>query len=205
MIDHVSLRVTDLERSVELYKAALAPLGYKVQAEFPGVVGLGVPGGQMDFWITKTDKPINHVAHIGFGGTRAQVDAFYTAAISAGAMDNGAPGGREMYSPVYYGAFVLDYDGNNIEVCSHEDPLAQKAKRAVQTAKKAIQRLVGSGKKAAPKAAAKAGKKAAAKAGKKAAPKAGKKAAAKAAPKPAAKKPAAKKPAAKKPAAKKKR
>lgn len=117
MIDHLSLRVRDLDKSKAFYAAALAPLGYTVMMEFPGVAGLG-EGGKPDFWIG--GGPAGEPTHIAFrAASRELVDAFHKAALAAGAKDNGAPGVRPQYHPAYYGAFVLDPDGNNIEAVHH--------------------------------------------------------------------------------------
>src|SRR5262245_60677467 len=117
MIDHVSVYVSDLKKARDLYAAALAPLGYEVIMEFPFAVGLGV-NKKPDLWlgIGGARQGGQHVAIRAAG--RAQVRAFYDAAIAAGATDNGKPGVREIYHPNYFGAFVLDFDGNNLEaVC----------------------------------------------------------------------------------------
>jgi predicted lactoylglutathione lyase len=124
MIDHVSLRVQDFERAVAFYRAALAPIGYEVVMEFSGAAGLGA-GGKPDFWIMQSDPPI-HATHVAFASERALVDAFHAAAVAAGGSDNGAPGLRPEYHPHYYGAFVFDPEGNNVEVVSHGDPAAAK-------------------------------------------------------------------------------
>jgi catechol 2,3-dioxygenase-like lactoylglutathione lyase family enzyme len=125
MLDHVSLRVSDLPRALAFYKAALAPIGYAVGMEFPGGAGLGEPG-KLDLWIAQTEKTI-HPAHIAFRTDRASVDAFHAAALAAGGSDNGGPGVRTEYHPHYYAAFVIDPEGNNIEVVCHEAPGARKA------------------------------------------------------------------------------
>ena len=118
MIDHMGLAVTDLDASVAFYTRALAPLGYEVVLRFPQVVGFGV-AGKPDFWIAAgapTDK-----LHVAFRATgRGQVRAFYEAALAAGGRDNGPPGIREIYHPNYYGAFVHDPDGHNIEAVCHD-------------------------------------------------------------------------------------
>lgn len=131
MIDHISLRVQDFERAVAFYKAALAPIGYQVVMEFSGAAGLGA-GGKPDFWIMQSEPPIN-VTHVAFASERAHVDAFHSAAIAAGGSDNGAPGLRPEYHPHYYGAFIFDPEGNNVEVVCHADPTTPKpaAVRAV--------------------------------------------------------------------------
>jgi catechol 2,3-dioxygenase-like lactoylglutathione lyase family enzyme len=124
MIDHVGLRVLDFARIREFYAAALAPLGYTPLADvtkeqtgsYEGT-GFGADG-KASFWIgdgPRAGGPI-HVAFLA--KSRADVDRFHDAAIAAGGRDNGKPGVRDHYSPNYYGAFVLDPDGNNVEaVC----------------------------------------------------------------------------------------
>jgi catechol 2,3-dioxygenase-like lactoylglutathione lyase family enzyme len=118
MIDHTGLTVTDIGRSEAFYKAALAPLGYQVLMSWEVYRGLGVPP-KLDFWIGQ-GKP-NPPVHIAFrAANRAAVDAFYAAALAAGARDNGPPGPRPHYHQNYYGAFVLDPDGYNIEAVCHD-------------------------------------------------------------------------------------
>jgi catechol 2,3-dioxygenase-like lactoylglutathione lyase family enzyme len=118
MIDHMGIQVTDLDASVAFFTQALAPLGYKLIMRFEGGAGFGVDG-KPDFWLgpgKPTDKL--HVAFRAKG--RAEVRAFHAAALAAGGTDNGAPGVREIYHPNYYGGFVRDLDGHNIEACCHE-------------------------------------------------------------------------------------
>jgi catechol 2,3-dioxygenase-like lactoylglutathione lyase family enzyme len=124
MLDHVSLRVQDLPRAVAFYRVALAPIGYRVAMEFPSAAGLGEPG-KTDLWITLTERPL-HPAHIAFRTDRARVDAFHAAALAAGGTDNGAPGVRADYHPNYYAAYVIDPEGNNIEVVCHDPPGMRK-------------------------------------------------------------------------------
>jgi catechol 2,3-dioxygenase-like lactoylglutathione lyase family enzyme len=133
MLDHVSLRVADYDRSKSFYAAALAPLGYTLAME--SASGAGFRRGFIpDFWI-KQGEPMSLGArpepqepagcggpavHVAFAGdNRTTVDAFHRAALAAGARDNGAPGLRPNYHPNYYGAFVLDPDGYNIEAVCH--------------------------------------------------------------------------------------
>jgi catechol 2,3-dioxygenase-like lactoylglutathione lyase family enzyme len=118
MIDHTGLSVTDVAKSKAFYRAALAPLGYAVIMEFEEAVGFGVPP-KPDFWIgrSKPDMPAVHVAFRA--SNRQEVDAFYGAALAAGGRDNGPPGLRPHYHANYYGAFVLDPDGHNIEAVCH--------------------------------------------------------------------------------------
>jgi catechol 2,3-dioxygenase-like lactoylglutathione lyase family enzyme len=125
MIDHTSLSVADYEAAKKFYSAALAPLGITIIMEFPksmtgnaDVAGYGW-NGKPFFWLANSGKTTPHL-HLAFRAqNRAQVKAFYDAAIAAGGRDNGGPGLREMYHPNYYGAFVLDADGHNIEAVSH--------------------------------------------------------------------------------------
>jgi catechol 2,3-dioxygenase-like lactoylglutathione lyase family enzyme len=128
MIDHTGLLVKDAARSRRFYDGALAPLGYavlmEVPTEFTGgkvVLGYGV-APKPDFWIAE-GVPNDPRIHIAFHAeSRALVDAFYRAALAAGGKDNGPPGLRPHYHPNYYGAFVLDPDGNNIEAVFHGAP-----------------------------------------------------------------------------------
>jgi catechol 2,3-dioxygenase-like lactoylglutathione lyase family enzyme len=118
VIDHISLTVSDFMRSKAFYEAALGAIGYGVLREFDGgVAGFGVPP-KPDFWIRAGQQNISPV-HVAFSvDSRELVDAFYAAAMAAGGRDNGKPGLRSHYHPDYYGAFVLDLDGHNIEaVC----------------------------------------------------------------------------------------
>jgi catechol 2,3-dioxygenase-like lactoylglutathione lyase family enzyme len=144
MIDHVSVRVQDLEKALAFYRVALAPVGYDVLMEFPDTVGLGA-GGKPDLWLSKTDKPVNPV-HVSFACDRMRVDAFHRAALEAGGTDNGPPGVRADYHPNYYAAFVLDPEGNNLEAVCHVDPNAVVATPSAMRARPA--------RKAAPRKAA---------------------------------------------------
>ena len=118
MIDHIGMSVTDVATSKAFYTSALAPLGYGVIMEFAGDVGFGVPP-KPDFWIGPTGDDVQPT-HIAFrADDRKQVDAFYKAAMAAGGRDNGPPGLRPEYHANYYGAFVFDPDGNNIEAVCH--------------------------------------------------------------------------------------
>ena len=127
MIDHIGMPVGSIARATAFYLKALAPLGIaimiEVSAEETGhgaAVGFG-SAGKPFFWIGEGFRPAGdqHI-HVAFAApTRAAVDAFYAAAIAAGARDNGPPGLRPHYHANYYGAFVLDPDGNNIEAVCH--------------------------------------------------------------------------------------
>ena len=125
MIDHTGISVSDFGRAKAFYLSALAPLGYRLIKELPssmapaGAMGMGVPP-KPDFWIAggAPQSPRQHVAFRA--ASRTEVDAFYQAAIAAGGKDNGPPGIRAHYHPNYYGAFVLDLDGHNIEAVCHD-------------------------------------------------------------------------------------
>ena len=119
MIDHVILNVKNLASSRKFYEAALEPLGYSVIMSSPQGVGFG-DAGKPDFWIALRE-PGNTGVHVAFGSrSRNRVKEFHQAALKAGGVDNGPPGIREHYHKDYYGAFVLDPDGNNIEVVCHQ-------------------------------------------------------------------------------------
>ena len=119
MFDHVGLTVSNLDRSRAFYAAALAPLGVTELMRFEGAAGFG--GDRPQLWIVEGDvaqpSPRTHVAFAAV--TRLEVDAFHRAAMEAGGVDNGAPGLRPHYHPDYYGAFVLDPDGHNVEAVCH--------------------------------------------------------------------------------------
>jgi catechol 2,3-dioxygenase-like lactoylglutathione lyase family enzyme len=132
MLDHVSIRVANYDRSKAFYEAALAPLGYTLAMEVASGAGFG-RSFKPDFWI-KQGEPMSLASaethelagcggasiHVAFvSDDHSMVDAFYRAALAAGGQDNGAPGLRPEYHPNYYGAFVLDPDGYNIEAVCH--------------------------------------------------------------------------------------
>ena len=120
MIDHVGLRTTQLEAMIVFYEAALAPLGYTKMFEYDGAVGLGRDGNP-DLWIGRDNKAGSNI-HLALSvQSRAIVDEFYKAALAAGGKDNGGPGLRPEYTPTYYAAFVLDPDGNNLELVCHSN------------------------------------------------------------------------------------
>ncbi len=118
MLDHVGIPVSDFERSKRFYEQALSPLGYGLIMEpRRGAAGLG-RSGKPDFWVFQGEP--GRAVHVAFAAEdRASVDAFHEAAIAAGGHDNGRPGLRPEYHPTYYGAFVLDPDGNNVEAVRH--------------------------------------------------------------------------------------
>jgi len=128
MLDHLAIAVADKARSKAFYEKALAPLGYSVLKEVEQFgIGFGVAQGPLksrdphgDFWIYEA-PPFADRFHLAFSAqNRTAVDAFYRAALAAGATDNGPPGMRPHYHEHYYAAFVLDPDGYNIEAVCHE-------------------------------------------------------------------------------------
>ena len=125
MIDHIGFPVGDFERSKAFYTVALAPLGFKLLKDIDlsdetgpgGYAGFGAEKPQ--FWIG-SGKPMTGRLHVAFAAQdRQMVRAFYDAALAAGAKDNGPPGLRPHYHQNYYGAFVLDPDGHNVEAVTH--------------------------------------------------------------------------------------
>lgn len=132
MIDHISLRVSDFQRSLAFYERALAPLGYKLvfSNDTEQYAGLAGPDRER-IWIGRNDGPRGY-AHIAIlTPDRSTVRRFHEEALQAGGRDNGPPGLRPMYSPNYYGAFVLDPDDHNIEaVCFAKDEYAKPAASA---------------------------------------------------------------------------
>lgn len=124
MIDHLSFRVRNLARSRDFYAQALAPLGYTPQREVTPEMRAGFVGvafgrdGMPSLWLSEGEP--SGSLHLGLvARDRKAVDAFHAAALRAGGKDNGAPGVRAIYHPNYYGAFVFDPDGNNLEAVCH--------------------------------------------------------------------------------------
>lgn len=119
MLDHVTIGISDIERSKAFYDAALRSLGIsRLYAEGAEFAGYGIHPKAF-FWIGQRGTPQTG-AHIAFtANDRATVDRFYDDAIKAGGRDNGRPGIRPHYHANYYGAFVLDPDGHNIEAVCH--------------------------------------------------------------------------------------
>ena len=117
-VDHLTLRVRDLAASRAFYEAALAPLDVQVLEAGDEVV-FG-PKGAEDLALAQGDPPSGPI-HLAFlARNREQVDAFHRAALAAGGTDNGAPGLRPQYHAGYYGAYVIDPDGNNVEAVFHD-------------------------------------------------------------------------------------
>lgn len=126
MIDHTGIGVADVGRSSDFYDAALGALGFRRVMQLPGDSGTDGIGYGVDypvFWIDRF-HPYGVKQHTAFAAkSRAEVDAFYSAAMNAGGIDNGSPGLRDTsngYPPGYYAAFVIDPDGNNIEAVFRE-------------------------------------------------------------------------------------
>lgn len=125
MIDHTGFQVSNASQSRSFYDRALAPLGYRVLMEVPkehtgGRVVLGYGAHKPEFWLSEGEPSAPRI-HIAFvADRREQVDEFYRAALAAGGRDNGPPGPRPHYHKDYYGAFVLDPDGYNVEAVCHK-------------------------------------------------------------------------------------
>jgi len=123
VLDHITFGVADFSGAIAFYDQALAPLGIKrlmsVTAEQSGGAAFAGYGDTRPFFWFGTAEPCKGQMHVAFAAPdRATVDAFHAAALAAGGTDNGAPGVRPHYDPDYYGAFVLDPEGRNIEaVC----------------------------------------------------------------------------------------
>jgi catechol 2,3-dioxygenase-like lactoylglutathione lyase family enzyme len=133
MLDHIGVSVSDLDSAKSFYSASLAPLGISLlmditaaQSGTAAFAGFG-RADKAFFWIGNNGVRTSGV-HVAFtAASRAEVDAFYEAALRAGGTDNGAPGLRPHYHPNYYGAFVRDQDGNNIEAVCHAKALPAAA------------------------------------------------------------------------------
>lgn len=130
LLDHVTLFVSDYPRSKAFYEAALAPLGVKLLMEYGQAAGFGREQ-KADFWIgagpTSYHRPehlrILTPSHIAFAArSKEEVDGFHRAALAAGGTDFGPPGPRPVYHAGYYGAFILDPDGHNVEAVIHDHP-----------------------------------------------------------------------------------
>ena len=122
MIDHIGIGCSDYARSLLFYQTALAPLGITVLVELTPEItggdysGVGMGRDRPFFWFGSEGGPRGAGMHLAFAArSRAEVDAFHAAAITAGGRDHGKPGLRPHYDPDYYGAFVLDPDGINVE------------------------------------------------------------------------------------------
>ena len=124
MIDHVGVEVTDIAVSRSFYAAALGAIGITPLLEYDEGIGFGSDlgsGPRPYFWIAERGRRPVSGAHVAFRVPNTEaVDLFHSVAVAAGGTDNGAPGPRPHYHPGYYGAFVLDPDGNNIEAVCHQ-------------------------------------------------------------------------------------
>ena len=127
MIDHMGITVSDLKTSREFYTQALSPLGYVLRKNNPGSVSFGVLNGHGkstdpagDFWLSEGTLMEPRVHFAFSAATRADVDAFFCAALAAGGAANGAPGLRPNFHPHYFAAFIIDLDGYNIEAVCHQ-------------------------------------------------------------------------------------
>jgi catechol 2,3-dioxygenase-like lactoylglutathione lyase family enzyme len=120
MLDHISIQCADVPASAAFYDVVLAPLGGERLLDFGEVIGFGIPPMPV-FWLgPQTTGQGFREAHIAFSASnRAAVDAFFAAAVGIGAEVLHPPRVRPEYHPGYYGAFVRDPDGNNVEAVSH--------------------------------------------------------------------------------------
>jgi len=140
MLHHVSVGVADVERAAKFYDAVLGALGYKRVMEYlPYALAYGETAP--NFWIglphDQRSASVGNGAHVGFSArSKDAVHKFHAAALAHGGTDNGAPGPRPDYGPEYYGAFVIDIDGNKIEATVHNPPKPAKAKSAAKPKKK---------------------------------------------------------------------
>jgi len=131
MLHHVSVGVADVGRAAVFYDAVLGALGFRRVMEYmPVAIGYGT--GAPTFWVqlphNQQPASVGNGVHIGFSAkSKAAVHKFHQAALAAGGRDDGAPGPREIYGPDYYGAFVIDLDGNKLEATLHEEPATAKA------------------------------------------------------------------------------
>ena len=123
MIDHIGIAVSDYHASKAFYSKALAPLGIELIVEIQGWAGFGEKD-KAEFWFGPDQQQQNTSPipmHLAFRASSPKaVDQFYLAAIEAGAKDNGKPGIREIYHANYYGSFVIDLNGHNLEAVCHE-------------------------------------------------------------------------------------
>jgi len=132
MLNHITLRVSNLPRSKAFYVAALAPLGYQMYWDTEDAGGFGAEDrdGMREFWIKEGGiaKEEHSFSCLAFDApNKGAVDKFYAAALAAGGKDNGAPGERPEYHPNYYAAFVIDPDGYNIEAVFDKPSREEKA------------------------------------------------------------------------------
>jgi catechol 2,3-dioxygenase-like lactoylglutathione lyase family enzyme len=118
VLDHVTLRVSDFERSHHFYTTVLAPLGF--EAGYTNHERGFAEWGDFSIMLVADGRPLSQNVHVGFAAAdNAAVDAFWQAGVDAGYASNGEPGERPQYHAGYYGAFLLDPDGNNVEAVCH--------------------------------------------------------------------------------------
>jgi catechol 2,3-dioxygenase-like lactoylglutathione lyase family enzyme len=121
MLDHIAIRVKDLEKSKAFYQKVLAVLGYShnIGSKKESFYGFGLEEDPiLEIFKPTQKRPLNRKIHIAFKAkNKEQVKEFYRIAMENGGIDNGKPGPRKNYTPTYYATFVIDPDGNNIEVC----------------------------------------------------------------------------------------
>lgn len=123
ILDHIGFSVSDHDKSKAFFAAALAPLGISLIAEYDGWAGFG-KDGKPELWFGAGEE-VQKPMHLAFlADDRAQVRAFYDAALRAGGTDNGPPGIRAHYHPNYYGAFVIGPDGHNVEAVCHKTDIS---------------------------------------------------------------------------------
>ena len=120
MIAHISIGVSDIDRSKRFYDAVLEPLGYKYIRTARTLTGYGYGRDSIAWWVVSAERPVpadeKSGLHFCFRAPRMEaVDAFHAAALRSGGRDNGAPGLRPEYGPDYYAAFIIDPDGYRIE------------------------------------------------------------------------------------------
>ena len=119
MIDHITIRVADFETSKRFYSTVLAPLGHELGWE--SAERRMAEWGDFSIMLVADGKPLTRDVHVAFRARdRAEVEAFWRAGVDAGYRDNGPPGERPIYHAGYYGAFLLDPDGNNVEAVFHD-------------------------------------------------------------------------------------
>jgi len=124
MLDHLGVQVADVEASVAFYLRVFTPIGMREVMRFPlddgVVVGLAGPAGIPDFWLSPAAGPEARELHVAFSAPdRRAVDAVHDAAVTAGAQVLHAPREWPEYHPGYYGVFLRDPDGHNVEAVHH--------------------------------------------------------------------------------------
>jgi catechol 2,3-dioxygenase-like lactoylglutathione lyase family enzyme len=116
VFDHIGLKVKSLDASARFYRAALGVLGHVLHSQNEGSASFGPPG-QPEFWLYLATGEVGRGIHVAFRAPeRSAVDRFHKVGLEAGGKEHGAPGVRTDYGPNYYAAFLIDPDGNNVEV-----------------------------------------------------------------------------------------